>query len=133
MTRNHAVTDGDGSVPVGYWHGLDDGRIQCDLCPRFCRLREGQRGLCYVRQRLDDEVAEDAGSVTGGTRPSNADTFEHVNVEQAVVNPFVEFFSRDGIRGGLAILAFLFLFGLVPLMLAVVILLLGLFPRKRWI
>lgn len=35
---------------------MDDGRVQCDLCPRHCRLREGQRGLCYVRQRLDDEI-----------------------------------------------------------------------------
>ena len=25
--------------------------MQCDLCPRFCRLRDGQRGLCYVRGR----------------------------------------------------------------------------------
>jgi pyruvate formate lyase activating enzyme len=39
-----------------YWHLLDDGRVQCDLCPRHCRLREGQRGLCYVRQRLDGEI-----------------------------------------------------------------------------
>ena len=43
-------------VSTRYWHTLDDGRVQCDLCPRHCRLREGQRGLCYVRQRLDDEV-----------------------------------------------------------------------------
>jgi pyruvate formate lyase activating enzyme len=43
-------------VPTRYWHALEDGRVQCDLCPRHCRLREGQRGLCYVRQRLDDEV-----------------------------------------------------------------------------
>ena len=43
-------------VKTRYWHRLDDGRLQCDLCPRHCRLREGQRGLCYVRQRLDDEV-----------------------------------------------------------------------------
>ena len=43
-------------VSTRYWHALDDGRVQCDLCPRHCRLREGQRGLCYVRQRLDDEV-----------------------------------------------------------------------------
>jgi len=28
---------------------LADGRIQCDLCPRDCRLHEGQRGLCFVR------------------------------------------------------------------------------------
>jgi len=43
-------------VPTRYWHQLDDGQLQCDLCPRHCRLQEGQRGLCYVRQRLDDEV-----------------------------------------------------------------------------
>ena len=43
-------------VPGRYWHRLDDGRIQCDLCPRFCRLREGQRGLCFVRGRLDDAM-----------------------------------------------------------------------------
>ncbi len=44
------------SHPTAYWHRLDDGRLQCDLCPRFCRLREGQRGLCYVRGREDDRV-----------------------------------------------------------------------------
>ncbi|MCH7794121.1 MAG: AmmeMemoRadiSam system radical SAM enzyme [Proteobacteria bacterium] len=38
-------------VPARYWHRLDDGRVQCDLCPRFCKLREGQRGLCFVRAR----------------------------------------------------------------------------------
>jgi pyruvate formate lyase activating enzyme len=34
-----------------WWHQLEDGRIQCDLCPRDCRLHEGQRGLCFVRKR----------------------------------------------------------------------------------
>jgi pyruvate formate lyase activating enzyme len=33
-----------------WWHTLDDGRIQCDLCPRDCRLHEGQRGACFVRR-----------------------------------------------------------------------------------
>ncbi len=42
--------------PTRYWHRLDDGRVQCDLCPRYCKLREGQRGLCFVRGRLDDEI-----------------------------------------------------------------------------
>ncbi|MEH6472957.1 MAG: AmmeMemoRadiSam system radical SAM enzyme, partial [Halopseudomonas sp.] len=36
-------------LPTQYWHRLDDGRIQCDLCPRACKLRDGQRGLCFVR------------------------------------------------------------------------------------
>ncbi len=35
--------------PGRYWHELDDGRVQCDLCPRYCRLRDGQRGHCFVR------------------------------------------------------------------------------------
>ena len=39
-----------------WWHRLDDGRIQCDLCPRDCRLHEGQRGLCFVRQRVGDAM-----------------------------------------------------------------------------
>ena len=42
--------------PGRWWHVLDDGRIQCDLCPRFCKLREGQRGACFVRGRADDRV-----------------------------------------------------------------------------
>ncbi len=35
--------------PTKYWHRLDDGRVQCDLCPRRCKMHEDQRGLCYVR------------------------------------------------------------------------------------
>lgn len=34
-----------------WWHVVEDGRIQCDLCPRNCRLQEGQRGYCFVRER----------------------------------------------------------------------------------
>ena len=35
--------------PCRWWQRLEDGRIQCDLCPRACRLKEGQRGFCFVR------------------------------------------------------------------------------------
>jgi pyruvate formate lyase activating enzyme len=44
------------TVPTRHWHALDDGRIQCDVCPRNCRLREGQRGLCFVRGRTADQI-----------------------------------------------------------------------------
>jgi pyruvate formate lyase activating enzyme len=44
------------TVPTKYWHALDNGRIQCDLCPRFCKLLEGQRGLCFVRARENDQI-----------------------------------------------------------------------------
>ena len=50
-----APVTGD-TVPTKYWHALDNGRIQCDLCPRFCKLLEGQRGLCFVRAREDDQI-----------------------------------------------------------------------------
>jgi pyruvate formate lyase activating enzyme len=44
------------TVKTRYWHNLEDGRIQCDVCPRFCKLHEGQRGLCFVRQNLNSEI-----------------------------------------------------------------------------
>ena len=54
---SHPVTEpiADGR-PGRYWHLLKDGRIQCDVCPRYCKLHEGQRGLCFVRARHNDEI-----------------------------------------------------------------------------
>jgi len=49
-----AATDTPAPRAVGWWHRLADGRIQCDLCPRDCKLHEGQRGLCFVRKRVGD-------------------------------------------------------------------------------
>jgi pyruvate formate lyase activating enzyme len=43
-------------VATRYWHDLADGRVQCDLCPRACKLRDGQRGLCFVRSRADGQI-----------------------------------------------------------------------------
>ncbi|MBT9507291.1 MAG: AmmeMemoRadiSam system radical SAM enzyme [Rhodoferax sp.] len=44
------------TYPARYWHALSDGRIQCDLCPRDCKLHEGQRGACFVRMRSNDQM-----------------------------------------------------------------------------
>ena len=44
------------STAARYWHRTDDGRLQCDLCPRFCQLRDGQRGLCFVRARKGESM-----------------------------------------------------------------------------
>ncbi|HEY1552305.1 MAG TPA: AmmeMemoRadiSam system radical SAM enzyme [Kofleriaceae bacterium] len=38
-------------------HTLADGRLQCDLCPRECKLADGQRGMCFVRMREGDHIA----------------------------------------------------------------------------
>lgn len=48
--------DNPAVIDTKYWHNLDDGRVQCDLCPRFCKIHPGQRGLCFVRANLDDSV-----------------------------------------------------------------------------
>ena len=44
------------TVSTKYWHKLEDGRVQCDICPRECKLRDGQRGFCFVRANQSDEI-----------------------------------------------------------------------------
>jgi len=44
------------TIATRYWHRTRDKRVQCDVCPRSCRLQEGQRGFCFVRMRQDDAV-----------------------------------------------------------------------------
>jgi pyruvate formate lyase activating enzyme len=48
MSRNHSQQPA-ATVETRYWHALPDGRVQCDVCPRACRMHDGQRGLCFVR------------------------------------------------------------------------------------
>jgi len=51
------VTVLDSPAPAArYWHDLGDGRVQCDLCPRHCRMRPGQRGFCFVRENVDGHL-----------------------------------------------------------------------------
>ncbi len=42
--------------PGRFWERLENGRIQCNVCPCHCRLKEGQRGACFVRGRQDDQI-----------------------------------------------------------------------------
>ncbi|MCS7204294.1 MAG: AmmeMemoRadiSam system radical SAM enzyme [Leptospiraceae bacterium] len=42
--------------PTKYWHAVENGKIQCDVCPRGCKLSEGQRGLCFVRGRENHQI-----------------------------------------------------------------------------
>jgi pyruvate formate lyase activating enzyme len=52
---------------VGRWqHALADGRVECDLCPRACRLRDRQRAFCFVRERRGPAIELSAyGLATG--------------------------------------------------------------------
>ena len=57
MSKSEEPENFDSATPTRHWHRLDDGRVQCDVCPRFCKLHEGQRGLCFVRAREGDAGA----------------------------------------------------------------------------
>jgi AmmeMemoRadiSam system radical SAM enzyme len=47
----------DGTLPGGWWHDdPESGRIICDLCPRACSLKAGDRGFCFVRQNQEGEM-----------------------------------------------------------------------------
>ncbi len=50
------LADDPSVVSVGYSRPLSDGRLECTLCPRACRLRDGQRGLCFVRGRVGAQM-----------------------------------------------------------------------------
>lgn len=54
------------TVSTRYWHMLDDGRVQCDLCPRFCKLKEGQRGLCFVRANQKSQIVLTSYGLSSG-------------------------------------------------------------------
>jgi pyruvate formate lyase activating enzyme len=43
-------------VPGRYGRREPDGRVLCELCPRACRLAEGQRGVCFVRACCEGEM-----------------------------------------------------------------------------
>ncbi|MBM3971649.1 MAG: AmmeMemoRadiSam system radical SAM enzyme [Planctomycetes bacterium] len=52
---NLAALHADGIVPGGWWHREGD-RIECDLCPRRCVMKEGDRGFCFVRQNVGGQM-----------------------------------------------------------------------------
>jgi len=54
------------TIDTKYWHQLEDGRVQCDLCPRFCKLREGQRGLCFIRENQDNRIVMTSYGLSSG-------------------------------------------------------------------
>ena len=39
-----------------WWRAMPDGRLRCEVCPRRCTLRDGQRGFCFVRARVGDAI-----------------------------------------------------------------------------
>jgi pyruvate formate lyase activating enzyme len=56
MERVSSDISAESFTPARWWHRLDGQRIQCDLCPRECKLHEGQRAACFVRAMKDGEL-----------------------------------------------------------------------------
>lgn len=42
--------------PARWWRPIADGRFECELCPRRCKLQDGQRGFCFVRRRVGNAL-----------------------------------------------------------------------------
>ena len=90
MSASHREMVQPGVVLGQWWHRLDDGRIQCDLCPRECKLREGQRGFCFVRQ------AQNGGVVL--TTYGRASGFCIDPIEKKPLNPLLSRHERVVVR-----------------------------------
>ncbi len=53
-------------IEAKWWKTLENGKILCTLCPRFCTIGEGQYGFCYVRQNHNGKLVSIAyGKPTG--------------------------------------------------------------------
>src|SRR5512145_1921435 len=61
---SHSEERGDAAIALGpeatltphearWWKALDGKRVQCELCPRNCRVADRERGTCGVRENRD--------------------------------------------------------------------------------
>jgi len=39
-----------------FWHELGEGKVECELCPHRCKLTEGKRGICGVRENIGGKL-----------------------------------------------------------------------------
>ena len=56
--RSDARTDADAAPTARYWSTQPDGRILCTLCPRYCRVADGQAGFCFIRQNRGGKLVQ---------------------------------------------------------------------------
>lgn len=64
-----------------WWNTLDNGRVICTLCPRYCELSDGQAGFCYIRQNIKGKLYS-----TGYGRPTG---FAIDPIEKKPLNHFL--------------------------------------------
>ena len=56
----------DTAFTARHWRLAPDGRVECTLCPHRCRLADGQRGFCFVRQRIGERMVLDTYGRSSG-------------------------------------------------------------------
>ena len=64
-----------------HWHVTRNNKVQCDLCPRGCKLNEGQRGFCYIRQNQGGSMTLETYGFTSG--------FQMDPIEKKPLNQFL--------------------------------------------
>jgi pyruvate formate lyase activating enzyme len=42
--------------PARWWEPVDNGKILCTLCPRYCKIGPGQNGFCFIRKNIGGEL-----------------------------------------------------------------------------
>ncbi|MGD9488756.1 MAG: AmmeMemoRadiSam system radical SAM enzyme [Calditrichaceae bacterium] len=41
---------------ANWWDELENGKVLCTLCPRYCKIGKGQSGFCFIRQNIDGKL-----------------------------------------------------------------------------
>ncbi len=83
--------------PARWWHRLSDGRLQCDVCPRECKLGEGQRGFCVVRARHGEQMVLTTYGRSSGYihKAPREEFFAHIDAANVDLKAFSEnFYNR---------------------------------------
>ncbi len=52
--------------PTKYWHKVSEDRVQCDLCPRYCKIKEGAQGFCFVRENYQGAIVLNTYGLSSG-------------------------------------------------------------------
>ena len=56
LRSNHLLME---TYECRYYQRLDNGRVECQLCPHHCRIAEGKRGLCRSRRNQRGVLVSD--------------------------------------------------------------------------
>lgn len=65
---------------------LTNGNIECTICPRGCRLGEGQRGFCHVRKNIEGNIVLDTYGYNTG-----------LAIDPIEKKPLYQFYPTSGI------------------------------------